>query len=106
MIAGIAGLACLADAMRIPSILRQGQSRTVHIGIAAIVGVAAAAGVAATAGGRYAPAAGWIATATVYLIWTWASIAKMSATAIEVVVQQRHPGPAATPSAPIAGSLE
>jgi uncharacterized membrane protein len=78
--------------MWIPSILRQGQSRTVHIGIAAIVGVAAAAAVAATAGWRYAPAAGWIATATVYLIWTWASIARMSAVAIEVVVQHRHPG--------------
>jgi uncharacterized membrane protein len=84
--------------MRIPSILRQSQSRTVHIGIAVIVGVAAATVVGTTAGWRYAPAAGWIATAAVYMIWTWASIAKMSATAIEVVVQQRHPtrGPADT----------
>ena len=42
-------------------------------------------------GWRYAPAAGWIATGAVYLIWTWASTAKMTAPAIEVVVQQRHP---------------
>src|ERR1700744_4539988 len=84
------GLACLAGAMRIPSILRQDQSRTLHIGIAAVVGVAAATGVGTTAGWQYAPAAGWIATASVYLIWTWASIAKMSAAAIEIVVQRRH----------------
>jgi uncharacterized membrane protein len=82
--------------MRIPSILRQDQSRTVPIGIAAMVGVAAGTVVGTAAGWQYAPAAGWIATAAVYLIWTWASIARMSAVAIEVVVQQRHParGPA------------
>lgn len=77
--------------MRIPSILRQDQSRTAHVAVAAAVGVVAATVVGLTTGWRYAPAAGWIATATVYLIWTWASIAKMSATAIEVVVQQRRP---------------
>ncbi len=62
-----------------------------HIGIAAGTGIAAAAVVGATAGWRFSFAAGWIATATVYLIWVWASIAKMSAIAIEVIVQQRHP---------------
>ena len=84
--------------MRIPSILRQGQSGTMHIGFAAIVGAAAGTVVGTTAGWQYAPAAGWIATAAVYLIWTWASIAKMTAPAIEIVVQQRHParGPADT----------
>jgi uncharacterized membrane protein len=77
--------------MRIPSILRQGHSTTLHIGFAATVGAAAAIVVGLAAGWRYAPAAGWIATAAVYLIWTWASIAKMTAPAIEIVVQQRHP---------------
>ena len=62
-----------------------------HIGIAAGTGIAAAAVVGATAGWRFSFAAGWIATATVYLIWVWASIAEMTATAIEVIVQQRHP---------------
>jgi uncharacterized membrane protein len=54
--------------------------------------------VGTAAGWQYAPAAGWIATAAVYLIWAWASIARMSAVAIEVVVQQQHParGPADT----------
>jgi len=56
-----------------------------------MVGAAAGSVVGTTAGWQYAPAAGWIATAAVYLIWTWASIAKMTAAAIEVVVQQRHP---------------
>jgi uncharacterized membrane protein len=28
----------------------------------------------------------------VYLIWTWASVARMSAAAIEIVVQRRNPG--------------
>ena len=69
-----------------------------HIGFAAIVGAAAGTVVGTTAGWQYAPAAGWIATAAVYLFWTWASIAKMTAPAIEIVVQQRHParGPADT----------
>ena len=56
--------------MRIPSVLQQDQSRTVHIGLAAVIGVAAAAVVGTTAGWRYAPPAGWIATVAVYLIWT------------------------------------
>lgn len=77
--------------MRIPSILRQNPSRNVHIGIAAVIGAAAAAMVGTTAGWQYAPAAGWIATAAIYLTWTWASIGKLTATAIEVIVQQRHP---------------
>jgi uncharacterized membrane protein len=77
--------------MRIPSILRQGRSTTLHIGFAATVGAAAAIAVGITAGWQYAPAGGWIATAAVYLIWTWLSIAKMTAPGIEIVVQQRHP---------------
>ncbi len=56
--------------MRIPSILRQDQSRAFHIGIAAAVGAAAGTVVGTTAGWQYAPPAGWIATAAVYLAWT------------------------------------
>jgi uncharacterized membrane protein len=78
--------------MRIPSLLRQDLSRLAHIAIAAGIGIAAAVVVGATAGWRFSTAAGWIATAAVYLIWVWASISKVSATAIEVIVQQRHPG--------------
>lgn len=84
--------------MRITSILWQGQPRTVHIGIAAVVGASAGIVVGTMAGWQYAPAAGWIATAAVYLVWTWTSIASMPAATIELVVQQRRPalGPADT----------
>ena len=96
--AGVTGGGVLSWRMRIPSILRQGHSAIFHIGIAVVVGAAAGTVVGAIAGWQYAPAAGWIATAVVYLIWTWASVAKMTAPAIEIVVQQRHParGPADT----------
>jgi uncharacterized membrane protein len=71
--------------------LRQDLPRSVHIAIAAGVGIGAAVGVGASAGWQYAPAAGWIATAAVYLVWTWASVARMSPGAIENLVRQRHP---------------
>jgi uncharacterized membrane protein len=77
--------------MRIPSILGRGQSTAVHIGFAVLVGAAAGTVVGSSAGWQYAPAAGWIATAVVYLVWLWASVANMTAPAIEIVVQQRHP---------------
>ena len=41
------------------------------------VGVAAAAGVFATLGWRYGPAVGWIAAATVYLVWTWMAVGRL-----------------------------
>jgi uncharacterized membrane protein len=63
----------------------------VHVGIAVGTGIGAAVIVGVSAGWRFSTAAGWIATSTVYLIWVWASIARMSAAAIEIVVQQRHP---------------
>jgi len=84
--------------MRIPTILRQDQSRTVQIGIAATLGAATGSVVGTTAGWQYAPAAGWIASAAVYLVWIWASLTNMTAAAIEVFAQQRHlaRGPAET----------
>lgn len=84
--------------MRIPTVLRRDRPTAVRFGIAVTAGVVAAAVVGTTAGWQYAPAAGWIATVVVYLIWAWASMATMSAAAIELLVQQRHPtrGPADT----------
>jgi uncharacterized membrane protein len=43
-----------------------------------------------TAGWKYAVAGGWIATATVYLVWIWATITPMSADDIERLVHHRH----------------
>lgn len=48
-----------------------------RVTIAAPVGAAAAAIVGANAGWKYAPAAGWIAGAAVYLIWTWTVAGRM-----------------------------
>ena len=44
-----------------------------------MIGVAAAVAVGVTVGWPYAPAAGWIVTATIYLGWTWALVAHMNA---------------------------
>jgi uncharacterized membrane protein len=51
----------------------------VRVGTAAVVGVAAAAAVGVSVGWPYAPAAGWIVTAIIYLVTTWALIARMNA---------------------------
>ena len=51
----------------------------VRVGTAAVVGVAAAVAVGVSVGWSYAPAAGWIVTATIYLVSTWALIAHMNA---------------------------
>ena len=51
----------------------------VRVGIAAVIGVAAAVVIGVTVGWPYAPAAGWIVTAIIYLGWTWALIARMNA---------------------------
>ena len=50
----------------------------VRMVVAAILGVAVGVAVGIT-DVRYAPVAGWISTAAVYLLWTWAVIGPMSA---------------------------
>jgi uncharacterized membrane protein len=47
--------------------------------VAVSVGVVVAVVVGGSAGWGYAPAAGWIAAATVFLIWTWSVIGRMTA---------------------------
>ena len=51
----------------------------VRVATAAVVGVAAAVAVGVSVGWPYAPAAGWIVTAIIYLVSTWALIARMNA---------------------------
>lgn len=55
-----------------------------------MVGVSTAIAVGTLAGWKFSIAAGWIATAAVYLGWVWAKITRMSAAEIEHLVQQRH----------------
>lgn len=50
-----------------------------RIGVATPVGVAAAVLVGLTAGWPYAPPAGWITAAAVYLTWTWLIIGGLDA---------------------------
>jgi uncharacterized membrane protein len=51
----------------------------VRVGTAAVVGVAAAVAVGVSVGWPYAPAAGWIVTAIIYLVSTWVLIGHMNA---------------------------
>jgi uncharacterized membrane protein len=51
----------------------------VRLGIAAPVGVAAGALIGSTVGWPYAPPAGWIVAAAIYLIWTWLLVGPMDA---------------------------
>ena len=51
----------------------------VRVATAAVVGVAAAVAVEVSVGWPYPPAAGWIVTAIIYLVSTWALIARMNA---------------------------
>jgi len=50
----------------------------VRVAVAAPAGAAAAASIGVNAGWKYAPAAGWIAGAAVYLTWTWMVAGRMS----------------------------
>jgi hypothetical protein len=70
----------------------------IRIAVALPIGILSAITVGITAGWQYAPAAGWIAAATIYLLWTWLSITPMSAEDIECLVQQQRPtrGPSDT----------
>lgn len=49
-----------------------------RVAVAVPVGAAAAVIIGANAGWRYAPAAGWIVGAAVYLTWTWVVAGRMS----------------------------
>ena len=69
---------CLTRPMR--KLLPQGREvpAAVRVAVAAPIGLAAAALIGVTAAWKYAPAAGWIAGAAVYLVWTWLVAGRMS----------------------------
>ena len=50
-----------------------------RVGTAAAVGAVAAVVIGPTVGWQYAPAAGWIVAAALYVSWTWALINRMDA---------------------------
>ena len=61
-----------------------------RVGTAAVVGVVAAVVIGVTAGVTYAPAAGWLVTAIIYLAWTWALIRHMTAAQTREHACRRH----------------
>ncbi|HET7665829.1 MAG TPA: DUF1345 domain-containing protein [Mycobacterium sp.] len=61
-----------------------------RLGTAAVVGVAAALVIGLTAGAMYAPPAGWIVTAVIYLTWTWLLIRGMTAAQTKDHACRRH----------------
>lgn len=50
-----------------------------RLGVSTATGIAALVAVGSTAGWPYAAAAGWIAAAVIYLLWTWLLIGRMDA---------------------------
>jgi uncharacterized membrane protein len=87
----VTGLRRLSNLCMVIPAVSGDRSIWVRIGIAGVIGGMAGVAVGLAAGWQYAPAGGWIASATVYLIWTWRMTASMSAAAIERLVQQRRP---------------
>jgi len=63
----------------------------VRVAVAVPVGAAAAAIIGVNAEWKYAPAAGWIAGAAVYLIWTWMLAGRMSPE--QTATHATHEGP-------------
>ena len=61
-----------------------------RVGTAVVVGVVAAVVIGVTAGVKYAPPAGWLVTAIIYLAWTWALIRHMTAAQTREHACQRH----------------
>ena len=74
-------------------------------GVAVAVGCAAAAAVTVMAGWRFGPAAGWIATAIVYLAWTWVTVGRMDPKATASHATREDPTRGATDLLVIAASL-
>ena len=61
-----------------------------RVGTAVVVGVVAAVVIDVTAGVKYAPPAGWLVTAIIYLAWTWALIRHMTAAQTREHACRRH----------------
>jgi uncharacterized membrane protein len=61
-----------------------------RVATAAIVGVVAAIIIGSRVGWKYAPPAGWIVTAIIYLAWTWTLIRNMTAAQTKEHATRRH----------------
>lgn len=84
--------------MAVSNVARGKHFIAMRITVALPVGIGSALGVGIAAGWQYAPAAGWIATSAIYLLWTWTTIGPMNPNEIESLVQHQRPtrGPSGT----------
>jgi uncharacterized membrane protein len=74
-------------------------------GIALAVGVAAATGVVGTLGWRYGPPVGWIAAASVYLVWTWLAVGRLDPQSTAAHASREDPTRSMTEVVVIAASV-
>jgi uncharacterized membrane protein len=75
------------------------------MGGAALVGVAAAVAVGLGAQVKFAPVAGWIAAAAVYLAWTWITVGRMTPERTASHATREDPTQAATGGLMVAASI-
>jgi uncharacterized membrane protein len=71
--------------------VRGGHFIALRIGVALPIRILGAVLVGIAAGWQYAPAAGWIAAWTIYLLWTWTTVSPMNAEDTEYLVRQQGP---------------
>ena len=63
---------------------------TTRVAVALALGVAVGVLVGLTISWPYAPAAGWITAAAIYLAWTWLLVGRMDAEQTEAHARRRH----------------
>lgn len=77
----------------------------IRVGVALAVGVLAAVLVGVSTEPRYAPVAGWIAAAAVYLVWTWSAVGRMTPERTASHATREDPTQAATSAIMVAASV-
>jgi uncharacterized membrane protein len=77
----------------------------IRVAVSAAVGVFAAVLVGVSTEPRYAPVAGWIAAAAVYLVWTWSAVGRMTPERTASHATREDPTRAATGAIMVAASV-
>jgi uncharacterized membrane protein len=77
----------------------------IRVAVSAAVGVLAAVLVGVSTEPKYAPVAGWIAAAAVYLVWTWSAVGRMTPERTASHATREDPTRAATGAIMVAASV-
>jgi uncharacterized membrane protein len=77
----------------------------IRLGVAALVGVVTGTAVGLGVELRYAPVAGWIAAAAVYLVWIWTSVGRMTPTRTAAHATREDPTQPAAEGLMVAASV-